>query len=318
MKPTIILTRGLPASGKSTYAEELVHSSRGDVIRLERDLLRDQLYKSREYSAPEGASEEEKEAFKQYLTARENTITIVQMAMAEAAIKAGKSVVVADTNLRAKFARDWMAFAEKLKADFKVVKFDDISVEECIRRDKLREKSVGEKVIRDMSKFLVKGKIPDLAPLESKSWTVEPYDNPENLPSAIIVDIDGTLAKMSDRSPYDWHRVGEDYPVKAVIDAVSAAYQEFSHIIVMSGRDGSCRDITDQWLFQHLDKVSDYQLLMRAPGDNRKDDLVKYELFNEHVRDKYHVKYVLDDRRQVVVMWRALGLACFQVQDGDF
>lgn len=316
MKPTIILTRGLPASGKSTYAEEQMALYPGQIVRVERDMLRDQLFASRQYSAPEDASEEEKQAFKKYLADRENTITTIQFVMAEAAVNAGKHVIVSDTNLRAKFAREWVKLAAKLGASFQVVDFN-VPVEECIRRDSLRAKPVGEKVIKDMSKFLVKGKIPELDTKVGDTLTIEPYDNPTDLPRAILVDIDGTLAKMKDRSPYDWHRVGEDSPVQAVINAVHAAFMFGRKVIVMSGRDGSCREITDQWLIKFLG-VSKGALHMRAEGDNRKDSIVKYELFNEHIRGKYHVEYVLDDRKQVVDMWRALGLACFQVAPGDF
>jgi hypothetical protein len=169
------------------------------------------------------------------------------------------------------------------------------------------------------SKFLTKGKLAEVNVSREigNSLVVEPYDNPKNLPSAIIVDIDGTLAKMNDRSPYEWHKVGEDSPVEAVIHAVHAAAQFNKHVLVMSGRDSSCRKITENWLNTNLG-VSWDKLFMRSEGDNRKDDLVKYELFNEHVRGKYHVNYVLDDRDQVVKMWRSLGLNCFQVNYGAF
>ena len=35
-----------------------------------------------------------------------------------------------------------------------------------------------------------------------------------------IVDIDGTVAIMGDRSPFDWARVGEDLPKSPVITVV--------------------------------------------------------------------------------------------------
>lgn len=317
MTQTLYLTRGLPASGKSTFAQDVVSKSNGNIVRIERDLLRDQLFYSREYSAPEGASAEEVEQFKLYIADREATITSVQRAMVKAALQAGKSVIISDTNLRTKFAREWVTFAQTHGANFTTIDFDHVSVEECIRRDANRDKPVGEKVIRDMARFLVKGKLPSLEPVAVSSWKVEPYDNPENLPNAVIVDIDGTLATMSDRSPYDWNRVGEDSPVAAVIEAVHAASRFGRRVIVMSGRDSSCREHTIKWLNKHLG-VSYNELHMRTEGDNRKDDLVKYELFNDNVRDKYHVKYVLDDRDQVVKMWRELGLVCFQVNYGAF
>lgn len=302
----LIITQGLPGSGKSTWAEQAMQNMPDIFIRVERDMLRDQLLGHRNYA--------------EITSAQEDMITKVQKSMVAAGLNAGKSVIVSDTNLRATYVRQWAKLAAQNGVDFVIVKFDNISLDELIIRDMNREHSVGSDVIRMLwKKFTKNGKIPnvDISKELSGSLTVEPYDNSDELPLAIIVDIDGTLAKMAGRSPYEWSRVGEDSPVDAVIDAVHAAYMFNRRVIVMSGRDQSCRDITEKWLTKHLG-ISWDELHMRAEGDNRKDDLVKYELFNEHVRNKYHVKYVLDDRDQVVKMWRKLGLHCFQVAYGEF
>jgi hypothetical protein len=58
---------------------------------------------------------------------------------------------------------------------------------------------------------------------------------------------------------------------------------------------------------------------MRITSDNRKDSIIKKEIFAEHIQDKYYIEFVLDDRNQVVDMWRnELKLPCFQVYYGDF
>ena len=57
---------------------------------------------------------------------------------------------------------------------------------------------------------------------------------------------------------------------------------------------------------------------MRPEGDFRKDAVVKLELFDEHVREHFDVKGVVDDRDAVVAMWRSLGLMCMQVAPGNF
>lgn len=138
------------------------------------------------------------------------------------------------------------------------------------------------------------------------------------LPPAWLVDIDGTLAHMGDRSPYQWHRVGEDTvspAVEAAVRAFAAAPDGFA-IVLLSGRDGICRPETEEWLARH--DIPYDELYMRAPGDNRKDSIVKAELFDAHTRHRYRVVAVLDDRDQVVRMWRRMGLVCFQVAEGDF
>lgn len=59
-------------------------------------------------------------------------------------------------------------------------------------------------------------------------------------------------------------------------------------------------------------------LYMRPEGDVRKDTEIKREIFDNYIRDKYRVLFVLDDRNSVVKMWRDLGLKCLQVAEGDF
>lgn len=136
------------------------------------------------------------------------------------------------------------------------------------------------------------------------------------LPKAIIVDIDGTLAKMNGRGPFDWHRVGEDKinePVQLLVGLVSY----YCEIIIFSGRDSCCREQTIEWLKYH--KIPCDNLFMRPGGNYEKDSIIKRKLYDEHVAGKYEIQFVVDDRNQVVDMWRKdLGLACFQVDYGDF
>lgn len=304
----LVLTRGLPASGKSTWARQLVESD-PTYVRLNRDDFRQMLY-GKAVLDVDG----------------EIAVTVAQHGAVENALKNGLNVVVDDTNFFVRGVKNLMKIAAKCDAEVQFVNFTDVSVDECIRRDAIRREqgnsnlsgAVGEKVIRGMYDRYIKGRqlplpIPDFPVLE-----IEPYVADTNLPPAIIVDIDGTVAKMKDRSPYDWMRVGEDDPVEAVIFAVRDAARN-RQVIFMSGRDASCREITDTWIRKNVGIPSGYyELFMRPEGDNRRDDIVKLELFNEHVRGKYNVNYVLDDRDQVVRMWRKLGLVVMQVAEGDF
>lgn len=135
-------------------------------------------------------------------------------------------------------------------------------------------------------------------------------------PQAVLCDIDGTLALKGDRSPYEWSKVGMDTPNQPVVELVRLIHQAKIQIILFSGREDSCRDLTKQWLATHA--IPYDQLYMRASRDNRKDAIVKLELFEKYIREQYQIQFVLDDRNQVVAMWRSLGLACFQVAEGDF
>ena len=135
------------------------------------------------------------------------------------------------------------------------------------------------------------------------------------LPSAVLCDIDGTLAIKGDRSPFDWKRVGDD-TLNQTINRVLLALGHVNEIIFMSGRDSICRPETQAWLEDN--GWMHQKLYMRPAADNRKDSVIKRELYETHIRGSYDVLCVLDDRDQVVRMWRELGLTCLQVAYGDF
>lgn len=140
----------------------------------------------------------------------------------------------------------------------------------------------------------------------------------DHRPTAWLVDLDGTLALMGERGPFEWHRVGEDLPHAPVVIAVQAlaAHPGVDAILAVSGRDGSARGQTVRWL--DAQGVPFDELHMREPGDFRPDEVVKEELYRERIEGRFRVLGVLDDRDKVVAMWRGIGLVCFQVAPGDF
>lgn len=57
---------------------------------------------------------------------------------------------------------------------------------------------------------------------------------------------------------------------------------------------------------------------MRKDGDHRPDNEVKSELLARIRADGHDPIMAFDDRDQVVKMWRAAGIPCAQVADGNF
>lgn len=311
--PKLTMTYGLPASGKSTWARAQVVQSCGQTKRVNMDLLREML----------DGGEFSKKNEKYMQSVRDQII--------EDALTEGYNVVVDDTNLHPKHEEMLRALAARLRGvTFAIQDFTDVPVEECIRRDLLRPVSVGEKVIRQMHRRYL-------------TITVEEAPPPprvEGAPRAIIVDIDGTVAKMNGRSPYDYDRVDEDLPNTRVIQVVYDWFlqrrrynNEGSKILFCSGRRGSdvCRERTLAWIRREMPWLygHDFELFMRPEFevdpksgnqrlDNRKDSIVKKEIYEREILGKFNVDYVLDDRRQVVDMWREQGLLVLQVAPGDF
>lgn len=298
---TLHITRGLPASGKTTWAHAWVAADPATRARVNRDDFRDMLFGTPDYSWPQEAA-----------------TTAASRAAVLALLAAGRDVVADDMNLRPKYVREWARFAAANGHDLEVIEFP-CSPEESIARDAARERPVGEHVIRRMvEKYLRKGQ---LLPIPDDVFDdLEPqlYEPRPGTPPAVIVDIDGTLALHNGRSPYDLTRCGDDLPNPAVIDAVRAVRAIGWDVIYCSGREDTARVTTLDWLEKHAGKTPFELLLMRAADDTRRDSVVKRDLFDKHIRDLYDVRYVLDDRQQVVDMWRSLGLTVFQVAKGDF
>lgn len=297
--PRLIITRGLPASGKTTFARKL----QPGVVRVNRDDLRRMLHGDRLYT-----------------TWAEGQVTAVQRAQVEALLRARADVCVDDTNLSSRLVREWAEMAARFGATFEVHDFTDVPVDECVRRDADRPEPerVGEEAIRRMHERYLAGRtlplpVPDVAP----GQPAVVYNPPPDAPKIVLVDIDGTVALMGDRSPYDMRRVGEDQPHHAVIAAVRAMHAAGHAIVYCTGRDESAREATEKWLDRHVG-VPYEALHMRDLYDARRDAVVKRDIFEREIRDRYHVVGVFDDRMQVVKMWRELGLTVFQVAEGDF
>ena len=144
----------------------------------------------------------------------------------------------------------------------------------------------------------------------------EPAEYVSGLPRAVIVDIDGTLAHMVNRGPYDTSKYADDALDFTVRDLVNVLSSIGYKILVTSGRDEQFAQVTRSWLVQN--NVAYDRLIMRKRGDLRRDDVVKNELYEEQIKGAYNVWFSLDDRDRVVDMWRAKGIKTLQVERGDF
>jgi len=139
-------------------------------------------------------------------------------------------------------------------------------------------------------------------------------------PNAIICDVDGTVALMhGNRSPYDWHKVGTDKPNQWVIDLVEAYCTVRGCVLIfLSGRSSVCWDETEDWLNKHINP--EFELYMRPIAQEfEKDAKIKHEIYTRLIKPVYDVQFVIDDRKQVVDMWRNVaGLKVAQVAEGKF
>ena len=301
---TVIVPRGLPASGKSTWVLDQNRLEFGTSVRINNDDLSTMLFGS-----PWPGEVQRRGAL--LAQSRE---ALLRTYLSEDSLP--QFIYVDNTNLVTKTVRGLERIAHEHGANF-VVRDDflAVDVEECIRRDAARDRTVGEKVIRDMARLAER-----LKPWESsENPQIVPYHNDPSLPWCVIMDIDGTVAiKYEHRGIYDGTLAHLDPPNTPVVETIRALRSR-GHIkvIAMSGRGDNDREVTERWIERNVGYG--IPLFMRKAGDTRPDWIVKHELFQEHIADQYHVLCSFDDRDQVIHLWRRrLGLPTFQVADGKF
>lgn len=312
MPGKLIICTGLPGSGKTTWAKEEVQKAKlaafgavmgldqippVPIVRVNKDDIRAELSATGWQWSPEN----------------ERDVIAIRDDRIAAALGLGQTVISDDTNF-GKHRKALAAIAAGCGATIETKSFLDVPIEECVRRDAQRtgKAQVGRGVIERMAAQY--GLLKKEAP--SNQTRFAPYTRPENAMPAVICDLDGTLSLLNGRNPYDASNADQDEVNRAVRWAITACFNKFAQIIYLSGRKEQYRPQTEAFLQKNFCPPG--PLHMRADDDNRTDWIIKGELFDQHVRGKYDVLFVLDDRNQVVEFWRGLGLSCFQVAEGNF
>lgn len=295
----LIITKGLPASGKSSWADEYIKEN-PNFVKIEKDQIRKngELFKDGKYVHKRGD---------------EAIVLKERDRLVREAFRQGNSVISSDTNLVQKHVTQLTNIAKQNRASVEIKSFLDVPLKELIERDQKREESVGEQVIRRMFHTQVK-----------KMPTFLKYD--PNLPFVVVCDLDGTLTKgPKDRSPYEWHKVGQDdinLGVAHVLDGI--ALIDYAKVFIFSGRNAVCRPETEEWLERH---DIEYDLLEMRPQyledgvteNNLSDETIKADMIEKHIRGKYNVLVWFDDRVRVSNMLRDVyGINVAQFGDPNF
>lgn len=302
------ITIGASSSGKSTWAEQMVKSSQGKTVNINRDDERRSLYQIKGWKGYNFGKD------------RESLVTGVNWAKVIKAHEAGKQVIISDTNLNEKHRQGMIQELKALGYKVTLVWFP-VPLEELKRRSASRGGwAVGDVVLERMAAQFDE-QFSQHEELGGSSIVVraeerEQYTPDLSLPKAVIFDTDGTLAEKNDRNAFDWDRVGEDTPRENVVMLSKMLKAAGYTIINVSGRDGVCMEATAKWYETH--GVPNDLHIQRDEGDQRPDYIIKEEKFWNEIAPFYNVCFVVDDRNSVVKMWRELGIECWQVQEGDF
>ena len=283
----LLLLKGLPASGKSTIAKEIV--AQGGWVRVNRDLLRTMLHFDKWSGRNEDLTVEAEKSIVRYCLGKKI------------------NVVVDDTNLNPRNKDMWKEVANEFPGTNFEVQEIPTPMEVCIERDKGREKAVGRDVITNMA--LQYG----LYPKPAKGF--------------VLCDLDGTLCDIEHRLKYakgeekDWGKffagIPDDKLRQETLDKL-LAYEEAGHeIIFVSARPEDHREATEVWLEKALNGYRIHKTLIICTAHNKRDDVeVKQQVFDNYFKDKYPIEVVIDDRPKVIRMWRENGLNVIDVGPG--
>lgn len=279
--------RGLPASGKSTRAEELMDKS-GNMVRLNKDLLRTMLH------------------FDNFTHINEKHTSNAAMSLAIFYLTDNVNIIIDDTNLNPKTIQRWRDLAKQLDAKIEYIEMTT-SVEECIKRDSARTKKVGRHVIEKMA-LQYKGYLKD------SKVVICDLDG-------TLCDIKHRLnfVKVPEGQPKNWkgffEGIANDTVRQEIKDQILSLYAwDNTKIIFVSARPEDYREPTMEWLTRNMG-MTDYTLIMREKGDSRPDTEVKAEIYDKYLKDLSILK-VFDDRPSVIRMWREKGLEVVDCGDG--
>lgn len=297
----IILTRGIPGSGKSFWAKSWSMAAPEHRIRLNWDDMRNMMGL---YWVPS----------REPINKRMLQVGLL-IAMSE-----GYNIVIDNMNLNPKAWKEYEDIIKQHNAlsesknyyELEFKDFFDVPVEECIRRDALRSNPIGEKTIKEIwnkYKHFI------------QTTTVEQYVNnlikPDpNKPYCIVIDMDSTMCFNTNKRP--WYGPGaaegmkhdiENFGVCEMVNLLSKHYP----IIVATGRDTTQEEVTKNWLKAHNIEPKEYYF--RKSGDYRKGVIIKKEQITK-ILEKYNILIILEDSQPIVDMYREMGLTVLQPNNG--
>jgi predicted kinase len=301
----MVVMVGVSGSGKSVLSKAWVNEGRGQVVRVNRDNLRSMLY----VDVP-------------WRNDLEDLVRNIQKDAVEQILRLGKTAIIDDTNCVRRTRQRWEELAKEHRVKFREVVMTTPK-DVCIERDSKRQgkecvgAAVIEKQFKDLNQFAMKQEI-KVETFCRPVWDRELLNKGgfvRRLPNRpfVLCDIDGTLADHTGvRSPFDEKKVLLDKTHPVVIEWLRELYKDYN-VIIVSGRHDTCGTDTCDWL--DAERAPFDYILMRRGGDNRKDFIIKKEILDEIVAavGKENIAFVLDDRPQVVKMWREEGLRVFPV-----
>lgn len=300
--PRLLILVGAPGSGKSDFAKYLVRSHLNWVRVCRDDFRRMQFSQSF------------------LLDEMEKTVSEMMFAAIERLLNMKLNVIVDGTHTKAAYLDKYIEyFGHMADIEFKV--FEE-SFDELLERCNKRMLETGKKVTQKALTHHMEGvsQLKDnydfsLKPCEPR--LNETIQQDQSLQKAIICDLDETLVLSEGRGGPDVSNQGK-YRINTVAAEILSLYRQSDHhVLLLSGREEKHRTATVQFLEKQ--GIAYHELWMRPKDNHVEESVLKRFLYITKIENKYSVSLVLEDRNQVVDMWRTeVQLPCFQVFYGSF
>lgn len=304
----VIIMIGPSGSGKSTRTEELKKKNKELQI-IGRDKIRSLFNRTYTLNGEEF----------------ENMVTIIEENMIKTLVQNKISFIIDNTNLKIETIEKYIELIKDINSEYSIfLEIMDVSLKECFDNNHKKSSGKIEEHIIEKQFQLYKNNFNDywntlniVDKLEKEKYVPDILNE-----KAVIFDMDGTLSFPDERKWFDYSLIPFDKTYDKIIYLISLFKKDNYKIIIVTARENkivdnkTVKELTVDWLNDN--KIYFDEIFIREFEDSRKDAVVKKEIFNKHIRNKYNVQYVLDDRYSVVKMWRKLGLTCLQVKEGDY
>jgi len=329
LEADIILTVALPGAGKSTWAKKIKAQDPDKYIIVERDEIRETLFGA-EY------------ATKDPVRYKESQVTAVHSEIIDKALSKGKKVIVSDTHMNTRAVSNQAQTAKRLRKKIDL-KYFNVSVEECKRRNRLRGESGGrfvpEEVIDRMAsktydtdgniKEYIIGKngevfsvsrmtegMKDVAAFDLKANRNYPFKGK----SVAIIDMDGSLFNNAKDSKFylenkanakkdfkGFYDSIENAPVnRNVLEHLRNLRKDGVNIIAITGRSDDNAKVLISAIERSGAPIT--RLIMKRDKDGRPSSEHKKDTLLKLQKEGFIVVQAIDDRAQDIKMFRSAGV----------
>lgn len=286
--PTLTILVGPPGSGKSTLANELNASYVNQDLQKEQHL----------------------EVFNRAIIARDN-------------------IVVDRMNFNKKQRERYLEPARKAGYKTKIIVLHvpkETCFSRCTKREghpTIQDAETAKKAIHFFFKSYEKVEDNEADEVERLGWK-----DTKEATKCIVCDLDGTMANIEhrlyhvrDTTKPNWKGFFEDMVLDGVnrwCDEIITQLSDKYPIVYATGRPADYWLQTSEWLSENGLTPAGSRLFMREAGDFRKDSVIKQNILDFEIKTRYDILFVIDDRQQVVDMWRDNGYTVLQCAKGDF